>query len=185
MVYVKASLRRGFSDPQRLRCGLAKRSGLRLPPAPHHANRSRALRVEHVAAHPFDVAFDVQRLAERYRLPKTRIHAGRNAAIARRAGSMRHRFVQQRKRDAAVRDVPPALKFRSQNRACAHTSFAGALKTQTQTNLVFRSTREAPPIVDRNAQEPIFRLKRHCGLASAPPTSWGPQTSWCLDMSAA
>ena len=62
----------------------------------------------------------LDRRLERYGLAKAHVHAGRDAAMSGKTGGVRHRFVEQRHHDAAVRDAAPALILRRERNARAH-----------------------------------------------------------------
>ena len=86
------------------------------------------LQFQYVAPRPFDASFDVDGYAERNRFAKPRVHARRYAAVACGTGGMRHRFVEQRKCHAAVRDASPALKLRAQRSARMYAVVAGTFE---------------------------------------------------------
>ena len=74
------------------------------------------LDAEHVAALPGYASAHFDRLLERNRFAKTHVHACGDAAMAGKSRRVRHRLVEQRHHDAAVRDSAPALVLRRRAR---------------------------------------------------------------------
>src|SRR5579875_422382 len=128
----------------------------------------RRLYAQDVAALPGNSAADFDRPLQRHGMAKTHADRGRDAAVAGVPGRMRHRLVEQRHDDAAVRDAAPSLILGREDDVRAN-AFTGAIEMHVHADRIRGAARKAVAVVERNAahRPTLRRSTRYSGsLAS-------------------
>src|ERR1700693_718569 len=123
----------------------------------------RGCNAEDVAALPDHLAAKHERRIDRNRLAKAQLEFGGHTEVAARARGVRHRFVEQRRDDPAVRQSAPALIRLLERDGAAHRAVGLLLEVQVQPDLRLPAARQTTIVGARRRG-----LEAHPTVAPAP-----------------